>query len=361
MVMLKLKIKSFFLRALTRKKKNNFDLKKTKNVLLLRYDRIGDMVLTTPVFRELKGNYPNINITVLASKKNKDVILYNPYISYIFTNYKNNFFTDLYTLIKLRRKNFDACIEFDHSVVIHSIIRLKIINPKKVISVFKDGRYGVKGSDLEIYDFFTNKDTDSHFSKIWLDTLSFFDVYSNSTQYDLFISNLEKEKAYEFISNIEQKIKIGINLEAFSAEKMLKFQDLKKICQSLYKHCNDIKIILISSPALIKVQSDIVNDLELDFVQMSYKTNSVIDAAALIQQLDLVISPDTSIVHIASAFNTPIISIHENNKKSYQLWAPKSELNSTIFAKSRVGLYDYDVEEVISSANFFINTIKLTK
>ena len=57
----------------------------------------------------------------------------------------------------------------------------------------------------------------------------------------------------------------------------------------------------------------------------------------------------------------PIISIHENNEKGYKLWAPKSELNNTIFAKSKVGLYDYNVDEVIFCAKNFINTIKLDK
>lgn len=357
----KLKIKSQLLKLLTKKKKNNFDLKETTNILFLRYDRIGDMVLTTPVFRELKKHYPHINISVLASKKNKDVILYNPFISEVFTNYKNNLLKDLFTLIKLRRKNFDVCVEFDHSVIIHAIIRLKIINPKKVISVYKDGRYGIKGNELEIYDFFTKKDTGSHFSKIWLDTLFFFDISSTSTKYDFYLGRLEKERAYEFISKVSGEIKIGINLDAFSVEKRLKFSDLNKICRSLYEDFKDIKIILLSSPALMNMQASIVSKLNLGFVISSYKTNSVIDAAALIKHLDLAISPDTSIVHIASAFNVPIISIHENNEKSYQLWAPKSNLSATVFAKSKVGLYDYNVDEVISSAKDFINTIKLAK
>ena len=38
------------------------------------------MVVSTPIFRELKISYPNISISVLASKANKDVIKNNPYI-----------------------------------------------------------------------------------------------------------------------------------------------------------------------------------------------------------------------------------------------------------------------------------------
>ena len=98
------KFKAFLLKILTSKNKVNFDIKKSKKVLILKYDRIGDMIVTTPIFRELKHAYPNIEISVLASQVNKDVIKYNPYVDDIYINYKNNIFTDLPTLLKLRKE-----------------------------------------------------------------------------------------------------------------------------------------------------------------------------------------------------------------------------------------------------------------
>lgn len=131
------KIKAFILRNLASKKANDFDIHDAKSVLFMRYDRIGDMVITTPVYRELKLAYPHIKITVLASKANQDVLVNNPYIDNIVTNHKNNLLGDLSSLLKLRKQEFDVCIEFDHSVIPHAIIRLKVIKPKKVISVKK--------------------------------------------------------------------------------------------------------------------------------------------------------------------------------------------------------------------------------
>ena len=78
-------IKAYLLKLLTRKKKNNFDIAKAKKILFFRYDRIGDMIVTTPVFRELKLANPNVHITVLASNANKDVLTNNPYIDSVET------------------------------------------------------------------------------------------------------------------------------------------------------------------------------------------------------------------------------------------------------------------------------------
>ena len=353
------KIKAYLLKLLTNKQKKIFDIKKTKSVLILKYDRIGDMVVSTPIFRELKIAYPNISISVLASKANKDVIKNNPYIDKIYTNYKNSVFKDLPTLLKLRKKNFDVCIELEHSVIPHAIFRLKIINPKKIISIHKDGRYGVKGSELNLYDYFTKKDKNSHFGKIWLDTLIFFGVRPRSRTYDFFLGNAERDKAKSFIDSLGKKIKIGINTEGSFPEKSIQKKELKKICMGLHNNFNNIQIVIFVTPKKLLEKTEMTTSLELDYVIPSYTTETIIDAAALIEQLDLIISPDTSLVHIASSFDKPIVSIHENNKDSFRLWSPTSTLSRTIFASSSYGLENYSVDDIVDSACDFLKIIEM--
>jgi len=352
------KFKAYLLRLLTKKKNLPFDLKKSKRVLILKYDRIGDMVVTTPIFRELKTAYPNISISVLASEVNKDVIRYNPYIDKIYTNYKNSIFNDLPTLLKLRKKNFDVCIELEHSVIPHAIFRLKIVNPKKIISIHKDGRYGVKGSELQLYDHFTKKDKKNHFGKIWLDTLIFFGITPSSNKYDIFLSNVERDRAKSFIFSMSNKIKIGVNIEGSFPEKSIQKKELEQICRELYNHYSNAMIVILASPHTISKKKKMIIELGLDFVIPSYTTETIIDVAALVEQLDLIITPDTSIVHIASSFDTPIVSIHENNKDSFRLWSPSSTLSKTVFATSRYGLIDYSVGDVVEAAVDILQTIE---
>jgi len=352
------KLKAYLLRLLTKKKNLSFDLKKSKRVLILKYDRIGDMVVTTPIFRELKTAYPNISISVLASEENKDVIRYNPYIDKIYTNYKNSILKDLPTLLKLRKKSFDVCIELEHSVIPHAIFRLKIINPKKNISIHKDGRYGVKGSELKLYDYFTKKDKKSHFGKIWLDTLIFFGITPSSNNYDFFLSNVERDRAKSFVFSMGNKIKIGINIEGSFPEKSIQKKELEQICRGLYDNYSNIIIVILASPNTISKKKKMITDLGFDFVIPSYTTETIIDVAALVEQLDLIITPDTSIVHIASSFDKPVVSIHENNKDSFRLWSPSSTLSKTIFATSRYGLIDYSVNDIVKSAVDILQTIE---
>ena len=351
------RIKAYLLRLFTTKKARNFDIKDVKKVLFFRYDRIGDMVISTPVFRELKLSLPEIKISVLASKVNQSILSNNPYIDHIYVNNKHSFLSDLKTLFDLRKKNFDACIEFDHSVIPHAIIRLKIINPKVVISVFKKGRYGVEGKDLKLYDFYTEKKDNLHFRDIWLKSLSPFNINPKSNHYDLFCTAYQNEVAQNFVIKFHKKFLIGINLKGAVKGKKIEYEDLEEICRRLYEIHNNIKIIILSAPNNFQKVQEIIIKMGLNYVESSYKTNTVMDVAALINQMHLIITPDTSIAHIASAYNKPIVTIHENNQNSYELFRPTSKLNRTVFSKSKDSLSGFSINELIENC---LELIELT-
>ena len=354
---LSINFKAYLLRKLTNKHNVDFDIKDAVNVLFIRYDRIGDMLISTPVFRELKLSYPNINIIVLASKINKDVLTNNPYVDKIIINYKNNILGDLFSLFKLRRLNIDVCIEFDHSVVPHAIIRLRIINPKIIISVNKDGRYGVSGDELLMYNFYTDKLKNEHFRKIWLRTLLPFGIKPKSKGYDLFISALQEKTAKNYLCKFPSKYKLGINLEGAVKGKKIQNIELEQICKGVKQNNIDIQIIILTSPKKHQAILKLVKDLQLDYVAVSFKTRTILDVAGLIKNLDLIITPDTSIVHIASAFNKPIISIHEKNNDSYQLFAPTSSLSRTVFSSRENSINGFDTSKVIEFSNELIKEI----
>mgnify|MGYP001196591153 FL=1 len=337
------RLKAFLLKLLTSKKTIKFDIKNARNILFLRYDRIGDMIITTPVFRELKRNYPEINVSVLASSVNQNVLDKNPYVDKVYINHKNNFLRDLPTLLKLRNNKYDICVEFDHSVIPHSIARLRIIKPKKIISVSKKGRYEVNGNELKLYDYYTEKTKGHHFRDIWLNTLNPFEINPKSNKYEVFCSNEQKNNADNYLSVFQQKILVGINIEGAVKGKKINSEKLEEICHGIYHINNNVQIILLSSPHKYKNIVQLSQNLNLPYVKPSFKTESILDAAALIEKLHLIISPDTSIVHLASTFNKPVISIHENNQDSYELFAPTSKINRTVFARFEKGIDEFSI------------------
>ena len=141
--------------------------------------------------------------------------------------------------------------------------------------------------------------------------------------------------------------------------KSIQKKELEQICRGLYGNYSNIIIVILASPNKISNMKKMISELCFDFVIPSYTTETIIDAAALVEQLDLIITPDTSLVHIASSFDKPVVSIHENNKDSFRLWSPSSTISKTIFAKSRYGLADYSVNDIVESAVDILQTVEL--
>ena len=340
------KLKGIFLQHISNKKNIPFDINNTKSVMVIKYDRIGDMVVTTPIFREIKLAKPHIHISVLSSKKNYDVIKLNPHIDNIYVKPHKQPIRNLSLLLHIRSQNFDACIDLENSTLYESIFLLKIIRPKKIISIHKDGRYNIPGHNLKLYDFLTDNNKDDHCGEAYLKTINFLNIAPKSSKFDMFYTNNQKEYAVQFLHNFSNTIKIGINLKGSWDGKIIHEEELRIICNKLYKNYKNIIIIILVEPAEIQNHHNIVNRIGLPFVIQSYTTESILDAAALIDHLDLVITPDTSIVHIAAAFDTPIVTIHENNKETYIEMGPRSTLSRTVFSKTRDGLYGYSPEKV---------------
>jgi heptosyltransferase-2/heptosyltransferase-3 len=86
------------------------------NFLIIQFHQIGDVILTTPIARELKKRLPYSFIDFLTFKQNKRLLEYNPYIENIFMVDKNtSFFTFIKIVKKLNKRNIDAILDFQNN------------------------------------------------------------------------------------------------------------------------------------------------------------------------------------------------------------------------------------------------------
>ena len=56
---------------------------KQKRILIVRPDRIGDVILSTPLPREIKKAFPDSFVAMLLKKYTKDIYINNPYVDKI--------------------------------------------------------------------------------------------------------------------------------------------------------------------------------------------------------------------------------------------------------------------------------------
>lgn len=85
-----------------------------QNILVINLMHIGDLMLVTPVLRTLRANYPKARLTLLADKKLRDLVEYNPHLDACLLLDKkgedNHPLAFLRFIQKVRKEKFDLVI-----------------------------------------------------------------------------------------------------------------------------------------------------------------------------------------------------------------------------------------------------------
>ena len=307
-----------------------------KSILFLRYDgKIGDMIVNSLMFREIKKVYPDIKIGVIARGAAIDIIKDNPNVDKIYEYYKDRKkIKDL--ALKIKEEKYDLLIDFSEMLRVNQMMLINLCGTRINI--------GLDRKDWELFDLSIESGKDfkwtEHITKRYLAYLIKLGLKKENIDisYDIY---LKDEKKYEvFFNEIKESKKLILNPYGASKHKSFNIETLENIIT--YLKDKDIDIILTYFGDKYK---------ELEFLEKKYKyvyipkkIESILDTAILIKKSDYVISPDTSIVHIASAFNKKMITVYPPKGGKYGVdhlvWAPKSEYSRVIFCKDKIGTYD---------------------
>ena len=327
-------------------KGNNFlEDNNIKSILFLRYDgKIGDMVVNSLMFREIRKVYPNIKIGVVARGAAMDIIKDNPNIDKIYEYHKDRKkIKDL--ALKIKEEKYDLLIDFSEMLRVNQMMLINLCGARFNI--------GLDRKEWKLFDLSIESDKDfkwtEHITNRYLAYLVKLGLKKENIDisYDIY---LKDEKKYEvFFNEIKESKKLILNPYGASKHKSFSIETLEKIINHLKNR--DIAIILVYFGDKYK---------ELEFLEKKYnniympqKIESILDTAILIKESDYVISPDTSIVHIASALNKKMITVYPPKGGKYGVdhlvWAPKSEYSRVIFCKDKTGTYD---EIDINTFNF---------
>ena len=307
-----------------------------KSILFLRYDgKIGDMIVNSLMFREIKKVYPDIRIGVIARGAAIDIIKDNPNVDKIYEYYKDRKkIKDL--ALKIKEEKYDLLIDFSEMLRVNQMMLINLCGARINI--------GLDRKDWKLFDLSIESGKDfkwtEHITKRYLAYLIKLGLKKESIDisYDIY---LKDEKKYEaFFNEIKESKKLILNPYGASKHKSFNIETLENIIT--YLKDKDIAIILTYFGDKYK---------ELEFLEKKYKSvyipkkiESILNTTILIKKSDYVISPDTSIVHIASAFNKKMITVYPPKGGKYGVdhlvWAPKSEYSRVIFCKDKIGNYD---------------------
>ncbi len=349
------KIKALFFSLikhfLKRKREEFTPLKgdKLNKVLFLRPEKIGDMVISFPVFDGLKEHYPHIGISVLASPRNDAIIRNDPRFDKIFL-YRKNLWRDLKEMLAIRRENYDCVVDMICDDSVTALFLSQLAAPGKP-------RIGVgKTKFREYYDFNYDhrRGNTGHIIENTLKLLTAFGIDSNSISgyAPPFLDEISVKNAVRFIADISDGssnvFKAGFNLSAGSRTRIWAEEKSVELLTKILQADRNCSVIIFA----VSADRRRAERLRRRFNERVYLVPdglNLTEASAIISKLDVLISPDTSLVHIARALHVPVVGLYSRFMKNFLLWRPYDQQVGAVVSGNDDNIFDISVNDVFET------------
>ncbi len=327
------------------------DSKQLNKILILRPDRIGDTVCTFPLIDSLKENFPELKISIFASSKNYLLIKHDPRFDKIFI-YRRNIFRDIKEVFAIRREKYQCVVDLlaDDSVTTLFLSQFCSVSSRR-ISLGKD-----KFKKYYDFNYRPEPDCEKHTVDINLKLLDAFGSLCTIADRHAppFVDSATHDKIDNFLNTIlnnspEQKL-IGFNLSARGENRNWGYEKSKELISKILESNDNCTIILITAPNERFKADRIEKQFDKHVIQIP-PNSSLTEASALISKLDMLISPDTSLVHIGRSVRIPVIGLYTAYKKVYRQWRPFNQEDGLVLSYGGDDVFNITVEQVFDEFN----------
>jgi heptosyltransferase-2 len=262
-------------------------------ILLIRLSSIGDIVLTSPVIRAIKTQLNPVVLHVITRKSYRSVYANNPYIDKVITVEKS----PVEVIELLKAEKYDLLIDLHKNL---RSFKLRISLGIKTVTFPK-----LNWQKYLLVRFKINRMPDVHIVDRYFEAVKSLGVVNDQKGLDFFIDEEEIQNLPElpdFIENGFFAVVIGGNHNT----KILPVSKLVEVIRQLPK-----AVILLGGKEDQERGKEIESLLN-DQVWNACGKLTLSQSAEMIRRADAVLTNDTGLMHIAAAFNKPVVSVWGN-------------------------------------------------
>jgi heptosyltransferase-2 len=300
--------------------------KNIKNILVIRPDAIGDLVLTLPAIHALKKSFPEAEITALIREYTAPILKGNPDVSYIIYDYD------------LKKYNFDLSVNFynqfpdtfaafkagiPYRLGDSSRILIAWMNNLRVFRHWEDDRRHEIDFNFDLLAPLGIKDTPEK-PKLFIDMSALSGINTLLAQY-----------------GVKQDDRLaGIHLGS-ATSRAWDIESFARTARWLADKLNYKIILLGGEPEMGKTAS--FPSSSINFVGKL----SLTDLIALISRLNFYLGMDTGPSHLAAALGIPMVMLFLNRQAQPTRWGPYYVRHLTVALKK--GENNIPAEKVIAA------------
>jgi len=265
----------------------------TTKFLIIRFSSIGDIVLTSPVVRCLKTQFPEAEVHFLTKKRNADLLQANPYIDQI------QLFDDSLsaTIQALKAEKYDYIID------LHNNLRSLAVKLRLKVKWYSFNKLNFR--KILLTQFKLNMMPEGHIVDRNLETLRPFNIQNDGKGLNHFIPEEDEFPLMELPELFKNGYVALVLAGTYFTKRMPVAKYRKLILES------NIPFVLLGGKG----------ERASAAVILEWNTGNVVDftgklrinqSASLVRNARLVVANDTGLMHIAAAYHKTILSVWGN-------------------------------------------------
>lgn len=302
-------------------------------ILILRLDdKIGDSIAATGFLRELKNTNPQSKVIVLAGPSSALIYKKLSFIDEVLI-VKKGFFKSLGIFLRLRRFKFKYIINTSHILSPRVIFLCSQLMAYKKIT-FLNAKSKVF-NEHAFYDAAVDHVTVRYISI--LKTLN-SKVNNYNLEYEINLDSDQENRALRLIQDLKIRFKKVIILNSFAGARFRNFnrQTTLDIITKLIVD-RDLVVVSIGNHNDLHLAEEWISELKNDQWVCFAGEYDLSFNFGLVKYADLVITPDTALVHVASAFKKDLVCVFREDRsdsaeKNCLIWAPHQTRSRILYA-----------------------------
>ena len=284
-----------------------------KKILLIRFSSIGDIVLTTPVIRALKKQL-DCELHVITKPQYATITQNNPYVDLVYT--LNGDLKDI--ISQLRSEEYDFVVDLQKNI--RSVrIRKGLGKPSATFPKYNLEKW-------LLVNFKINRLPDVHIVDRYFEAVRPLGVTNDGKGLDFFIPEKDRVDPKTIHPELKRKYAAFV-IGGRHKTKMMPEEKIAAVIDKL-----KMPVVLLGGEEDRNAGEMIMaltTNLKVRNTCGKYNLNQ---SASLIMQAGVVLTHDTGLMHIAAAFNKPIVSIWGNTVPAFGMYPymPGNERNAVI-------------------------------
>jgi ADP-heptose:LPS heptosyltransferase len=319
--------------------------KAVRRILVLRYDAIGDLLVTTPVLSVLRRCLPDATVDVVASPRNRPLLDGDPRVDRVYV-FRRTLASFLDVWRRCRDRRYDCVLSFVFHRTTVAGLAANAWGGRRAatVHILHSERRALYGTWFDVQvDIGRDRQTMASMQLEMVARVFGLAVDPVREPLSVFLADAHRAFAATALARLAGRRVIALNISSGAPHREWSEQANAAFLEQLLPHVDDDVLIVAGSDR---------SEMALRLAAIDPHRISVLPATgdfrgivAALERVAAVITPDTSIVHAAACAAKPVVVLYSLKASFLPEWMPHGVPYEAVFTAGRL-----DIETIVPEA-----------